>query len=92
MAIITKVTPKPLAKILGSIYFFFGAFVGLFILIGSLFSLGAPDAGSSLMAGIAAFILIPVAYGLMGFVGGYITAWVYNIFAKKIGGIEVEVQ
>jgi hypothetical protein len=37
-------------------------------------------------------ILMPVIYGVMGFIGGVIGAAVYNLVARWIGGIEVEVE
>jgi hypothetical protein len=41
-------------------------------------------------AGFAIFA--PFIYGAMGFILGVITAWVYNLTAKWIGGVEVEVE
>jgi hypothetical protein len=35
---------------------------------------------------------MPVIYAVMGFVFGVLGAWVYNLIAKWIGGIEVEVE
>ena len=37
-------------------------------------------------------ILIPVIYGAMGFILGVISAANYNLVARWIGGIEVEVE
>jgi hypothetical protein len=37
-------------------------------------------------------ILMPVIYGVMGFIGGVISAAVYNLVARWIGGIELEVE
>ena len=37
-------------------------------------------------------ILMPVIYGVMGFIGGIIGAAVYNLVASWIGGIELEVE
>jgi hypothetical protein len=41
--------------------------------------------------GAAFTVMIPVLYGVMGFIGGIIGALIYNLVAKWIGGIEVEV-
>ena len=35
-------------------------------------------------------ILAPVIYGAMGFVFGAIGAWIYNLVAKWLGGIEIQ--
>ena len=37
-------------------------------------------------------ILMPVIYGVMGFILGVIGAAVYNFVARWIGGIELEVE
>jgi len=56
---------------------------------------GAPGPGQmmAIMGGMGLFmiILIPVMYGAMGFVGGLISAALYNLIAKFVGGIKVEV-
>ena len=35
---------------------------------------------------------MPLIYGAMGFVGGAIGALIYNLFAKWVGGIELEME
>ena len=42
--------------------------------------------------GIGAPIFLPIFYGIMGFVGGLLSAWLYNIVAKWVGGIEIETE
>jgi len=37
-------------------------------------------------------LFAPVIYGAMGFVIGALSAFLYNVFAKWVGGIEVQVQ
>jgi hypothetical protein len=37
-------------------------------------------------------ILMPVIYGVMGFIIGVIGAVIYNVVARWIGGIELEVE
>ena len=37
-------------------------------------------------------IFMPVLYGVMGFIFGVLMAVVYNLVARWIGGIEVEVE
>ncbi len=40
--------------------------------------------------GIGTIVLGPILYGILGFVGGMINAFVYNIVARMSGGIQVE--
>jgi hypothetical protein len=42
--------------------------------------------------GIAMTIGMPILYAVMGFTMGVIGAWFYNVIAKWIGGIQVEVE
>jgi len=52
---------------------------------------GAPAAAiTGIMFGMGIFM--PVIYGVMGFVIGVVGAAVYNLIARWIGGIEVEVE
>ena len=37
-------------------------------------------------------ILAPFLYGGMGFVFGAIGAWIYNLIAKRLGGIEIQLE
>ncbi len=46
--------------------------------------------GSGLLFGIAAIVLLPILYALIGFIGGALVAFIYNIVAGWIGGIEIE--
>ena len=42
--------------------------------------------------GVGFVILFPLFYALMGFLSGVVGAFIYNLVAKWIGGIEVEVE
>lgn len=49
-------------------------------------STGAKRIGS----GFALFV--PILYAVLGFIGGVISAAVYNLATKWVGGIELEVE
>jgi len=55
---------------------------------------GAQAAPAAVVAGImfGMGIFMPVIYGVMGFIFGVIGAAIYNLVARWIGGIEVEVE
>ena len=55
---------------------------------------GAPGLSSALTAGVmfGFGLFMPVFYGVMGFIFGIISAALYNLIARWIGGIEVEVE
>ena len=42
--------------------------------------------------GIGFMLFMPIMYAVMGFLVGVICGWLYNLFAKWIGGIEVEIE
>lgn len=73
-----------------------GAVVGL--ILGVFFALinlvGGAIGGSLGMGafGLASIIIFPLLYGIFGFIGGVAGAWIYNIFAKWIGGLEMELE
>ena len=48
--------------------------------------------GGGVVVGIIIMIGVPLMYGLFGFIGGAIGALLYNLFAKMVGGIEIEVE
>ena len=77
-----------LAKILGILYAIFGLIVGALFALFPLIGLSADETG--LFFGTASIIIFPILYGIMGFIGGIITAFFYNLIVGKVGGLEVE--
>lgn len=97
MHILKSVGVMSVAKIMGFIYACLGLiFVPVFLLIGIAGSVVgqkdmpfAPFAG---LFGIVMAILMPFAYGVMGFITGAIGAALYNVIARKVGGFELEFE
>jgi hypothetical protein len=54
------------------------------------------EAGPSLVGGcvgaVIAMVLAPIIYGVMGCLMGMLVAWLYNVVAGWIGGIEFDVE
>ena len=94
--VIKRVGPISCAKIAGALYailgFFAGAFVSLLAMAGAFVSQDdvVPFAGA--LFGVGAIVLLPVFYGCLGFVATLIMAWIYNIVASAVGGVEIDVQ
>ncbi len=64
--------------------------VPMFLVLGAVGdSLDDTDAtGSFFVGGGAALVFMPILYGIMGFIGGVLSALVYNVIAKIMGGIQ----
>jgi hypothetical protein len=94
MYIIKSVGVLSFAKIMGLIYGCLGLlFTPVFLLVGLLGSLvgqqKTPFAG---VFGMVFALLMPVMYGFMGFITGAIGGLLYNLFAKLVGGFELELD
>ena len=88
------------AKMLGVLYGCMGLLFIPFALIAGLAGMATQQAsGSNGAAGaisgavLMVFgILAPFLYGAMGFVFGAIGAWIYNLIAKRLGGIVIQLE
>lgn len=96
--VIARMDVMSLAKIYGLsmavMGFIFGLFFGLLMAgAGSAASeAGAAEAGILAGVGMFAIIVFPLMYGFLGFIAGIVGALVYNVLAKWVGGIAVEVE
>jgi hypothetical protein len=83
----------------GKMYGAISAAMGLLFGIGfALFSVvgGVLDTSQNAILGpalgVGAVIVLPIFYGLMGFIGGVIGAALYNLFAAMVGGVEINTE
>jgi hypothetical protein len=94
MHIIKSVGVLSVARIMGLVYGCLGLLLApFFLLVGLLGSLAGqqktPFAG---IFGVVFAILMPVLYGGLGFIMGAIGSLLYNLFAKWVGGFELELE
>jgi len=94
MRIIQSVGVLSVAKIMGLIYGTLGLIVLPFLVLISALGMaaGGKHALFSGVAGLALAVMIPALYAGLGFIMGAIVGALYNLFAKWVGGIEVNVQ
>lgn len=96
MAVLKKIGVMSLAKILGALYALIGFIIGFFMfLILGVFggALGLGQGGGAVMgAGIFMWVFYTILFAACGFIGGAIQAFLYNLLAEKIGGVEVEIK
>ncbi len=98
--VIRRVNPISAAKVNGVLCailgFVIGAFWSLMIMaLGSLASSSSSDGAIGagvlgMLMGAGAIIVMPIIYGIFGFIGGLIYAALYNLVAKWTGGLEIE--
>ncbi len=93
MKTVKSVGVMSVAKIMGVIQAIFGLlFAPIFLLMGVVGSLaGQRPNPFGAIGGVAMAVIMPVLYGVLGFIFGAIGALLYNLLAKWIGGIEFEV-
>lgn len=65
---------------------------GMSSFLGGLAQQSGQDLGFLSSGGWILVLILPIAYGIMGFVMGAIGAFIYNLVAKMVGGIEVELE
>ena len=101
--VIRKIGVMSLGKLMAVMYAGIGLLLGvlyaLFAVVGggALMAMGgqsdaAFSGGMVIGMGLAAVVVGPVFYGILGFIGGVISAFFFNLAAKYAGGLELEVQ
>lgn len=86
---IINIDPPQLGTMLAAIYGMLGAVFGVVVLVVALL---APKGTSMGGIGVGFALLMPIMYGVFGFIGGLISAVIYNSVAGRLGGIEVTVS
>jgi len=98
MHIVKSVGVLSVAKIFGMIYGCMGLiFLPFFLIFAVIGSFAGSLTGQSNnpfagILGIVFAIFMPLFYGAIGFIGGAIGALLYNLFAKWVGGFELELE
>lgn len=88
-----------LARILGALYALWGFIFGVIVALIALAGAGIGAASDSSMPGwmgglfgVGAVIFLPICYGILGALGGALTAVMYNVIAGMVGGLSVETE
>ena len=93
-----RVGPWSVARVFATMYaamgLIFGALFACIALLGGSIARQSGDENAVFGAlfGVGAIVLLPLFYGVCGVVFGALTAWLYNVFAGMVGGIEVELE
>jgi hypothetical protein len=100
MAHLKRIGPGSAFKIGLIVYGLLGLVIGAFVSLFALLLGGAMSAagGSSPMPmfgafmGVGAIIFIPICYGVIGGIFAAIGAFIYNLAAGWVGGLEVDIN
>lgn len=85
---IRNINPLQLGIVYAVLYALIGVIIGIcFALIGMAASSMAPSGMFSF--GWLSIIIFPILYGVIGFIGGLIVGFFYNLVAGWTGGIEL---
>lgn len=89
---LAKVGPMSLAKIQAATTFAMSLLFAIpFLLFGSTMGMaGGEAAGAAMGMMVGMAFVIPIAALVVGFLGGLLSAAIYNLLAGWVGGIEVE--
>lgn len=93
--ILRKIGVFSLGKIYGVVSAVMGLIFGAIITIMSLAlgsGMGNNGGAAGLIFGVGSIIVLPIFYGIFGFIAGLIVALVFNAVSGVIGGLEVEVE
>jgi len=80
-------------KLMGALYFLLGivAAVCMWAVTAAMPSL-AMSRGFGMGMGVGFLVIAPLIYGVIGFLAGMLVAWLYNICASVVGGMELELE
>lgn len=100
MATLKRIEPASAMKIGAIIYAFLGLFIGIVmacvsLVAGSLTGMGGNVMGMRIFGvgmGFGAIIVAPIIYAIIGAIGVGIAAVVYNLAARWMGGLEVDIS
>ncbi len=95
MVVLKKLGVWSVAKLQAILMAIMGFFLGIFFVLitamgGTSSTVATPETTMFQVAGYFSIIILPIFYGIIGLVTGAIGAWLYNLIAKWVGGIEME--
>ncbi|TWT34069.1 hypothetical protein KOR34_39050 [Posidoniimonas corsicana] len=82
------IDPLQAGKVLGALYLLLGLVVVPFFILASVVSGDATQIG----LGIGMAIIMLLMYGVGGFIGGLLMAFLYNVVAKISGGMRFDFE
>jgi hypothetical protein len=94
--LLKRIEPFSCGKVVGVLYGAIGLVVGVIVslaaMIGGFAGREAFGALAGGLVGLGAIVILPILYGGLGFIVAVIGAWLYNLAAGWVGGIEIELK
>jgi len=97
MTRIRRFSVLSVGKMMGMVYALIGLLAGavlaLLSLVGAGIGAAVQDSGTPFLGalvGVGAIIILPIFYGIIGFLGGLLSSAIYNLVAGMTGGVEME--
>ena len=93
--VINRIGALSLAKLAATLYAALGLLIGAIVSLAALAgAFGAePTSGfPGILIGISAIVTLPIIYGCLGFVVSLVGATLYNVLARIVGGVEVDMS
>jgi hypothetical protein len=95
MSIVKHISPGSAFKLGSVVYGFVGLIFGAFVSLAALLGMALPAASQSSRGGaffgVLAVILFPILYAVFGGVFTAIAASIYNLAARWVGGLRIEI-
>jgi hypothetical protein len=96
MATVKRIGPGSAFKVGLALYAFMGLILGaIFALASAVGGTLAPASQAGVFRmffGVGAIIVLPIFYGIVGGIGGAISAALYNLVAGWVGGLEEDIN
>jgi hypothetical protein len=92
---IRNITPLSLGKVIGILYVCIGGIIGIVVACLLLIPIiidGRIQVPIAFGIAVIGTLSISIIYGLLGWITGIATAYIYNLIAKRLGGIEIDIQ
>ena len=96
MAVVKRIAPGSAFKVGLIVYGVMGLIIGLcvslFALIGASIVSEAQGGVGGMFFGALAVVFFPIFYGIIGGISGALGAVIYNLAAKWVGGLEIDLS
>ena len=78
--------------VIGIFYSFGGLLIDILVTIGWISSQETPGLSYGTVLAFGALIGMPIIFAIFGFIVGFVGAFLYNLYAKWFGGMEINLE